>query len=84
MAARARTRARRRRGTRAACVPCRGLESVEARDLGCELEVVGQGVRVPGRLGRGGVLVLRRMGEHASPLPLPLSLVVMSRRVNTG
>jgi len=47
----------RRRGTRAACVPCRGLESVEARGLGYELEVVGQGVWVPGRLGRGGVLV---------------------------
>lgn len=65
-------------------MPCRGLESVEARGMGCELEVVGQGVRGPGRLGRGGVLVLRSMGEHASPLPLPLSLRVMSRRVNTG
>lgn len=45
---------------------------MEARGWGCELEVVGQGVRVPGRLGRGGVLVLRPMGEHASPLTLPL------------
>lgn len=57
---------------------------MEARGMGCELEVVGQGVRGPGRLGRGGVLVLRSMGEHASPLPLSLSLRVMSRRVNTG
>ena len=49
----------RRRGTRAACVPCSGLESVETRGLGNELEVVGHGVRAPGRLGRRGVLVPR-------------------------
>ena len=40
-------------------MPCSGLESVETRGLGNELEVVGHGVRAPGRLGRRGVLVPR-------------------------